>query len=309
MASPHNIIFDAYCKLSATRGELQNNWICNQTLLRLLNAHYPNFKNSFDFTQALLIRAISAKAGPFHRENEHGIFVKQFQTSCPYEDKRWRVTYFYRQINGEPPANPASARDITDVRARNNQIWRNAFRGLVTNSSSTPAPAPDVNERYTHLRVARKNTNVGDSKTGTSETTLCRRNDRGVVNEGEGDLLRSDVGPDDEINTKKHVTHKVKPGWEGKGKGMLQILYERGWICREQLDQNKKKVVDDAGLIVKEYSLGNLLETCTNFANKKTQLEYVCGSLGVKVLITTKYHAEYAGEGIAYSWGTAKAIY
>ncbi len=39
-----------------------------------------------------------------------------------------------------------------------------------------------------------------------------------------------------EINTKKHVTHKVKPVWEGKGKGMLQILYERGWICEEHLD-------------------------------------------------------------------------
>jgi hypothetical protein len=39
-----------------------------------------------------------------------------------------------------------------------------------------------------------------------------------------------------EINTKKHVTHKVKLGWEGKGKGMLQILYKQGWICKEQLD-------------------------------------------------------------------------
>ena len=39
-----------------------------------------------------------------------------------------------------------------------------------------------------------------------------------------------------EINTKKHVTHKVKPEWEGKGKGMLQILYEQGWICEEHLD-------------------------------------------------------------------------
>ena len=112
-----------------------------------------------------------------------------------------------------------------------------------------------------------------------------------------------------EINTKKHVTHKVKPGWEGKGKGMLQILYERGWICEEHLHRYKKKVVDDAGLIVKEYSLGNLLEACTDFTNEKTQLEYVCDCLGVKVVITTKYHAEYAGEGIEYSWGAAKAIY
>jgi hypothetical protein len=58
---------------------------------------------------------------------------------------------------------------------------------------------------------------------------------------------------------------------------MLQILYERGWICEEHLDRYKKKVVDDAGLIVKEYSLGNILEACTDLTNEKTQLEYVCG--------------------------------
>ena len=49
------------------------------------------------------------------------------------------------------------------------------------------------------------------------------------------------------------------------------------------------------------------MEVCTDFTNEKTQLEYVCGCLGVKVVITTKYHAEYAGEGIEYSWGAAKS--
>jgi hypothetical protein len=179
MASSHNIIFGAYCKFTATRRELQNNWICNQTLLRLLNAHYPNFKNSFGFTQALLIRAISAKAGPFHSKNKHGIFIKQFSTKCPYEDKRRGVTYFYWQVNGESPADPAYACNITDVHARKNQIRQNAIWGLVANSSSTPAPAPDVNERNTPVRAVRKNTNVDDSTTATCEITPCRRNDTG----------------------------------------------------------------------------------------------------------------------------------
>jgi hypothetical protein len=82
----------------------------------------------------LLIRAISAKAGSFLSKNEHGIFIKQFSTKCPYKDKRRRVTFFYWQVNGEPPANPACALDITDVYARNNQIRRNAIQGLVSNS-------------------------------------------------------------------------------------------------------------------------------------------------------------------------------
>ena len=45
MATSFNIIFDAYCKLTATCVELQDNWICDQSLLRLLDAHNPTLKN------------------------------------------------------------------------------------------------------------------------------------------------------------------------------------------------------------------------------------------------------------------------
>ena len=38
-----------------------------------------------------------------------------------------------------------------------------------------------------------------------------------------------------EISTNKNVTRKLTPGWRGKGNGMLQILWERGWICKEEL--------------------------------------------------------------------------
>jgi hypothetical protein len=99
------------------------------------------------------------------------------------------------------------------------------------------------------------------------------------------------------------------PGWAGKGKGLLQVLWERGWIDESKISQYKKVVTDDAGYPVKEFSLGMMLDSCTNFANKTTQLEFVCESLGAEAIITTKYHAEYAGEGIEYSWGAAKAIY
>ena len=111
------------------------------------------------------------------------------------------------------------------------------------------------------------------------------------------------------INTTKLVTHRMKPGWAGKGKGLLQVLWERGWIDESKIARYKKIVTDDAGFIVKEFSLARMLETCTDFANEKTQLEFVCQSLGTEALITTKYHAEYAGEGVEYSWGAAKAAF
>jgi hypothetical protein len=111
------------------------------------------------------------------------------------------------------------------------------------------------------------------------------------------------------IVTKKHVTHRTVSGWEGRGKGMLQVLWEHGWINANKLSEYKIMLQDDAGFIIREYSLSILMGSCTDFANEKSQLEYVCQSLGVEALITTKYHAEYAGEGIEYSWGASKAVY
>jgi hypothetical protein len=52
-----------------------------------------------------------------------------------------------------------------------------------------------------------------------------------------------------------------------------------------------------------------MLRQCFDFANALSQLEYVCSECGVEAIITTKYHAEYAGEGVEYSWGAAKALY
>jgi hypothetical protein len=38
-------------------------------------------------------------------------------------------------------------------------------------------------------------------------------------------------------------------------------------------------------------------------------LQHVGHKLGVSVIITPKFHAEMAGEGIKYSWGVAKSLY
>ena len=51
------------------------------------------------------------------------------------------------------------------------------------------------------------------------------------------------------------------------------------------------------------------MESCADFANEISQLEHVGQCLGVRVVITTKYHAEYAGEEIEYSWGLSKSVY
>lgn len=113
------------------------------------------------------------------------------------------------------------------------------------------------------------------------------------------------------IDIKITPTTKMIYGWEGKGKGLLQIAYERGWIDIATFRKGSYQVMkyDDEGNLVPELSLRHLLANCTDFLSEQSQLEYVCESLGVRALITTKYHAEYAGEGVEYSWGFSKALY
>ena len=66
---------------------------------------------------------------------------------------------------------------------------------------------------------------------------------------------------------------------------------------------------DNEGNLVKEFSLQYLLGQCADFQNEVSQLEFVCEQLGATALITPKYHAELAGEGIEYTWGFLKSIY
>jgi hypothetical protein len=50
------------------------------------------------------------------------------------------------------------------------------------------------------------------------------------------------------------------------------------------------------------------MASCLNFAEELTALQHVGQQLGVSVIITPKFHAELAGEGVEYSWGIAKGM-
>ncbi len=112
-----------------------------------------------------------------------------------------------------------------------------------------------------------------------------------------------------DINTHKLVTHRLKTGWYGKGKGLLQVLWERGYIDTERIKQYQIQKEDDDGQLIPELSLLHMMENALDFKNEVSQLEHVGRSLEVRVIITTEYHAEYAGEGVEYSRGFSKSFY
>jgi hypothetical protein len=117
----------------------------------------------------------------------------------------------------------------------------------------------------------------------------------------------------------------IQQGWCGAAKGMLHILWERGWINEERIeeytmtgkkhhfevsDNGKQQIKDE----YKQFQLPDLLSNCEDFANELTELEHLAERLStqqstVQVLMTTKYHCEIAGEGIEMSWGYAKRCF
>ena len=103
---------------------------------------------------------------------------------------------------------------------------------------------------------------------------------------------------------------KIKEGWEGKPKGLLQVLWERGLIDGSKLkDYSLTGKKDDLGTVDNSTSLRHIMGMCHDFLNEEGMLQHIAKNLGVTVLLTPKCHAELAGEGVEYVWACAKGAY
>ena len=115
------------------------------------------------------------------------------------------------------------------------------------------------------------------------------------------------------IDTKKQV-RKLKEGWLGKNKGILQILYERCWIKLEDLHRYKMDpVTDETGNIIDNtFSLKTIMSNQSDFLNETTLLQHNLQEIGqlrginIMVLRSPKCHPEVAGEGVEYYIAHAK---
>jgi len=105
-------------------------------------------------------------------------------------------------------------------------------------------------------------------------------------------------------------TEKVKEGWVGKAKGMMQVLWERGFI---DAGQYAKYTVngpqDEYGNVDKDFCLSYQMSQQYDFAHEDSLLQHYGKELGIIVDRTPKCHPEMAGEGIEYSWGCGKNHY
>ena len=103
----------------------------------------------------------------------------------------------------------------------------------------------------------------------------------------------------------------VKEGWLGKPKGLLQVLWERGWINKNRVSEyslkGTKNQIDKEGNILPEHQrfvLRSLMMECADFKEEKSAMEVLLDGLSakssnnqsIKLLVSPKYHCELAGE-------------
>ena len=108
----------------------------------------------------------------------------------------------------------------------------------------------------------------------------------------------------------QHEVPIIKEGWVNKPKGMLQILYERGFLDRKKINSYTiEGKQDEYGHTVPGTSLKEMMTSLLDFAEEETLLQYHGRLLDVIVDRTPKCHPKIAGEGIEYNWACAKLFY
>ena len=98
----------------------------------------------------------------------------------------------------------------------------------------------------------------------------------------------------------------VRAGYVGKAKGLLDVLFERGWI-----DPSIKYTMKGCAAVGKKQSgsLELIMAKCEDFISEVTAMHELMELLGVEMDQTPKGHPEIAGRGVEYDWGKGKMTY
>jgi len=173
----------------------------------------------------------------------------------------------------------------------------------------------------------------------TGKTKTCKLKKSGLINALEGKLgitfLSTNYWTINALNVlaSNHGVaidieeDEIIQGWMNKPKGLLQILWEQGWINPNENMNNyviekgqiwldlHGKVLPESENDAKKSVLTNLLSKCPDFKFEKSAMQKLAGDLSlchqrkIELLVMPKYHCELAGEGIEYAWGLFKKYF
>jgi hypothetical protein len=108
------------------------------------------------------------------------------------------------------------------------------------------------------------------------------------------------------IPTEEEV-QKIVQEWGGRQKGLLQCLWEHGWIDPMKLqDYTIEGRIDALGIKQISFSLKHLMANCTDFIEEELLLQSNGWKMGAVINQMPKCHCELAGEGVEYSWACSK---
>ncbi len=103
---------------------------------------------------------------------------------------------------------------------------------------------------------------------------------------------------------------KIIEGWERKPNGLLQVLWERGWIDNTDNKAYQKYTIsgwkNEFNLVQPETSLKHLMSSCTNSEKEETMLQLMATLMHIQVDQSPKCHCEVAGNGIKNTWACNK---
>ena len=117
------------------------------------------------------------------------------------------------------------------------------------------------------------------------------------------------------IDVVKTTRRREKKGLQGQSKGTLQVLWERSWIDKVNLEKYTIEPATNAKSEVlkgaEEWSLQVLMASCLDFSEENTALHNVGNELGVLVIILPKFHEEQVRrQRIEYSsWNMTNGLY
>ena len=108
---------------------------------------------------------------------------------------------------------------------------------------------------------------------------------------------------DKDAKETKELIERKKVGWVGKSKGLLQVLWERGFIDETSIEKYKLTGKnDDFGIVDNSTSLRHMMTMCSDFLHEQGMMEFIGRKVGVEVILTPKCRPELAGEGVEYIW-------
>ena len=88
------------------------------------------------------------------------------------------------------------------------------------------------------------------------------------------------------IETKELIERK-KVGWVGKSKGLLQVLWERGFIDETSIEKYKLTGKnDDFGIVDNSTSLRHMMTMCSDFLHEQGMMEFIGRKVGVEVILS-----------------------